>query len=160
MKKLFIAAVLLSLSLSMTACGAKDPVSSALNIDASRGSEVSRYDTHSGNGDGVSCVILSFGENPILDQLRDNAEWKPFPLDETAQALVYGVTDGASRTGPFLTDAKTGEPLVPEIQNGYYTLIDRHRETDTELLHRNSFNFTMGLYDADTNTLYFCEMDT
>ena len=49
---------------------------------------------------------------------------------------------------------------LPEIQNGYYRLIDRHSDTDTGILDRYSFNFTLGVYDSDTNTLYCCEVDT
>ena len=48
--------------------------------------------------------------------------------------------------------------------NGYYRLIDRQikmgEASGADILHRNSFNFDLGLYDADTNTLYFCRMDT
>ena len=51
-------------------------------------------------------------------------------------------------------------PLVPDIQNGYYRLIDRHSDRETDILDRYSFNFTVGLYDTDNNTLYFCELDT
>lgn len=51
-----------------------------------------------------------------------------------------------------------------ETQHGYYILIDRqvgNRKTSGEdILQRNSFNFTLGLYDTDTNTLYFCKLDT
>ena len=61
-------------------------------------------------------------------------------------------------------DRSDGNPLIPEIRNGYYRLIDRQikmgEASGADILHRNSFNFDLGLYDADTNTLYFCWMDT
>ena len=53
------------------------------------------------------------------------------------------------------------DPLIPEIRAGFYRLIDRHAQAgETDLLSRASLNFTLALYDTNTNTLYFCEMDT
>ena len=94
-----------------------------------------------------------------LDEIKENTEWKPFPLDETVQALVYGVKDETSSIGPFINDGN-GNPLVREIQNGYYILIDRQEDQETDILDRPSFNVTVGLYDTDTNTLYCCTLDT
>lgn len=98
-----------------------------------------------------------------MTEIQGNTEWEAFPLDETVQTLVYGAEDETSKYGPYLTD-NDGKPLVPEIQNGYYLLIDRQVEKDkatgADILHRSSFNFDLGLYDTDTNTLYFCQLDT
>ena len=120
-------------------------------------------DTHSGNGDGTSFVVLHFDGDEMIKQIKADAAWQPFPLDETVRTLVYGVSDATSSIGPFLTD-EDGKALVPEIANGYYRLIDRQVEEDqatgADTLNRASFNFTVGLYDTDTNTLYCCELDT
>lgn len=167
MKKwLSITLISLAIVMSITACGAKraeDIISEALSLDISSGSEVSNYDTHSGNGDGVSYIVFRFQDDTVLKEIQDSAEWKAFPLDETVQTLVYGVEYETSQYGPYLTD-HDGNPLVPEIQNGYYLLIDRQAEKDkttgADILQRNSFNFDLGLYDTDTNTLYFCQLDT
>ena len=165
MKKLLSATLFfLVMLVSMTACGTEstqDIVSEALDIDISSGSEVSDYDTHSGNGDGTSCIVLNFNDDTVLEEIKSNVEWKAFPLDETVQTLVYGIEIETGQAGPYLTD--DGNPLVPDIQNGYYLLIDRQAEnsnTTEDILDRSSFNFTLGIYDADTNTLYFCQMDT
>ena len=68
-----------------------------------------------------------------------------------------------SATAPYLTD-DAGNPLVPELQTGYYCLLDRQAETrqaeTPDLLKRPSFNLTIGLYDAETKTLYLCKLDT
>lgn len=166
MKKLGWIGIVLVFVFSLVACGAQSPqdmVSEALGVDASTGSTMSSMDTHSGNGDGVSCVVLHYDGDEMIKQIKADTAWKPFPLDETVQTLVYGVSDETSSTGPFLTD-EDGETLVPAIQNGYYRLIDRQAEpgkaTGTDILNRASFNFTVGLYDTDTNTLYCCELDT
>ena len=64
------------------------------------------------------------------------------------------------QTGPYLT-GEEWDPLVPEIREGYYRLIDRHAQAgESDILDRHSFNFTLALYDTETDTLYFCELDT
>lgn len=158
--------LLLLISVVFTGCSARntlDSISEVLGVDVSSGSEASDYDTHSGNGDGTSCIVLNFNDETVLKEIKSNEEWKAFPLDETVQTLVYGIEDETSKVGPYLTD-EDGNTLVPEIQNGYYLLIDRqsenNQETEEDILHRNSFNFSLGLYDTDTNTLYFCQLDT
>ena len=135
----------------------------ALGIDISGGSEISRYDTHSGNGDGTSCIAFKFTEDQVLGQIQENPAWNAFPLDQTVETLVYGISEEAASVGPFLTDAE-GNALVPEIQDGYYLLIDRQPEEyqalGEGLLDRGSFNLTVGIYDVNTNILYFCQLDT
>lgn len=166
MKKLGWIGIVLVFVFSLAACGSQEPqeiVSEALGVDASTGSTMSSMDTHSGNGDGISCIVLHFDGNEMIKQIEADDAWQPFPLDETVQTLVYGVSDAESSIGPFLTD-EDGKALVPEIKNGYYRLIDRQVEQDTatgaDILNRASFNFTVGLYDTDTNMLYCCELDT
>ena len=90
----------------------------------------------------------------------------PLPMDEVAAVLAYGVTEhGEGYTinrGPYLTDEEQ-EPLLPEVENGYYRLIDRQMENGfvtAAMLERASLNFTLGIYDTDTGTLYYCEMGT
>ena len=166
MKKLGWVGIVLIFVLSLAACGSKEPqkmISEALGVDASTGSTMSSMDTHSGNGDGTSCIVLHFDGNEMIKQIQADEAWQLFPLDETVKTLVYGVSDAESSIGPFLTD-EDGATLVPEIENGYYRLIDRHTERDTatgaDILNRASFNFTVGLYDTDTNMLYCCQLDT
>ena len=90
----------------VTACGAADPqdaVSKELEIDVSGGSEVSDYDTHSGNGDGVSCVVFSFADDQVAQEIEGDSAWSALPMDQTAQALAYGVSDETSSVGPGRT---------------------------------------------------------
>ena len=73
--------MIMVLSIALTACkseSSQNIVSEALNIDVSSGSEVSHYDTHSGNGDGVSCIVLSFSDSSVLEEIKINTEWKAF----------------------------------------------------------------------------------
>lgn len=85
MKRKFVAlmvVIVLSLT-SLTACGAKTPqdiVSEALGLDASGGSEVSASDTHGGfHGDGTSCIVLTFQDDAVLEQIKANADWNSLP---------------------------------------------------------------------------------
>lgn len=163
MRKIALSFAFLLVVVALVACGSKnvqDTVSAELGIDASSGKELSTADTHGGfHGDGVSSVALSFSDLSVLEEIKANEDWKAFPLDETVQALIYGVDDGTEKIGPFINDGN-GNPLVREIRNGYYILIDRQEENDTYILDRSSFNVTVGLYDTDTNTLYCCVLDT
>lgn len=161
MKKRLFAA--LAALLLLAGCAVQDvhsQISQELGIDVSGGTMVSSYDTHGGwLGDGTSFFAIQFENGAVLEEIKISSEWSEFPLDDTVQALVYGFSDGTTQIGPMLNDNE-GHPIVPEIQNGYYLLIDRQNDATEDILHRYSFNFTLGLYDTDTNTLYFCKLDT
>lgn len=167
MKKVFSAGCIFLLSLFiLIACSpesVRHTASKELGIDVSAGKEISNYDTHSGNGDGTSCLTFSFEDNTVVTEIKSNPFWRSFPLDQTVRTLVYGISHKTHSDGPYLND-NNGNALVPEIQNGYYLLIDRQVKNNTEskvdILQRFSFNLTIGLFDTDTNTLYFCKLDT
>ena len=107
----------------------------------------------------------SFPNSQVADAIAANAAWTPLPLDETAQhwPMASPREDGGEvfSAGPYLTD-DSGDPLLPGIANGFYRLIDRHSDAGDgqNLLERASLNVTLAVYDADSDTLYFCEMDT
>ena len=173
MKKSMLIGMMAVLALLLTACGggsARDEIAGALGLDLSGCEVVSSRDDHGGfHGDGTAFAEMNCSGGGVLDQIREDSNWKALPLDRTAQALVYGVREESGteetgimvyQTGPYLTDEE-GDLLVPEIREGWYRLIDRHAEAgETDLLSRASLNFTLALYDAGTDTLYFCEMDT
>lgn len=106
----------------------------------------------------MTFTVLSFSDNRVLEQIKTNPQWKEFPLDKTVRALTYGISDGTNHISPALTDG-FNNPLVPKIQNGYYRLIDRQTDQSTDILHRSSLNFSLGIYDTDTNTLYYCKFE-
>ena len=166
MKLWSAAALVLALLAVLTACNLKSPqtsVSESLGIDAYAGNELTEYDTHSGNGDGVSCIALSFEDDSLQNVIQSSAEWSQFPLDKTTEILVYGFKDDSTSIGPYICD-ENQTPLVPDIQNGYYLLIDRQPKkgeaADSEILDRASFNLTVGLYDCDADILYCLRLDT
>ncbi len=153
--------LLLLLASGLTACcSVDDQVARALGVDVSNGEQLSYSDTHGGfHGDGTTCIVYHFDGDTALEEIKNSAAWQKFPLDETVRTLVYGSFGDDADIWPALSD-DVGEPIVPEIQNGYYRLIDRQYDPTTSILDRYSYNFTLGLYDTDTNTLYFCMLDT
>lgn len=112
------------------------------------------FDTHGGfNGDGATFAKIKFSDDSALAQIENNNVWTPLPSDETVQALLYGDYSG------FVCD-ENGNSLIPEIKNGYSMLIDKQDKSLTNMLERASLNFVLGVYDTDTNTLYYYELDT
>ena len=156
-------ALALAPCLLLAGCGAKSgeaTVAKALSLSVTGAALVSAYDSHGGFlGDGAGCIALSFPDGRLEEQLAADPAWHSLPADETVRALVWGTQDEGASIGPCLTDSD-GAPLVPAVESGYYRLIDRHSEQETPLLERGSFNFTVGVYDADARILYYCELDT
>ena len=155
--------VLLALGLLLTAavlfgCGrdenqeALKKISCELSLDLPDGELLTAEDSHGGfHGDGLFFAAVRFADGTMEERLKADGHWQAFPANETVQALLcgYEFTDG--RYGPYLT-------------NGYYWLRDRQiidgQASGADILHRGSFNFTIGVYDSDTGILYCCKMDT
>lgn len=151
-----------------TVTGLKDDIARPLGIDISSAEIITEEDDHGGfHGDGTAFICFDCSETDIADQINADESWSRFPLDDTVRALVYGIEmqddDSKIQMGPYLTDGN-GHPLIPEVENGYYILIDEQTEegraTGADILHRASFNFTLGIYDSDADILYYFELDT
>ncbi len=162
--------ILFSLLIVLNGCqlqtfSSKNEISRELGVDVSKGEQLAYTDSHGGfHGDGQTFAALKFPDDTLLNEIASSHDWHPLPLSENLTAAVYGISDGNSSVGPYLKDEE-GEPVIPEIQNGYYFFLDRHSESrdshdDRELFQRFSFNFTIALYDVDTDTLYYVKLDT
>lgn len=134
-----------------------DPISNIseqLDVDVSAGTVVSEWDTHGGfHGDGTTFMEIRFSDGGCLNEIALSPAWAPLPLTPNLRELVSRLRDPE--------DA----PLLPHVSNGYYCFIDRFYtatdpKDDTNVLRRGSFNFTLAVYDADTNILYYIEEDT
>ena len=134
-------------------------ISRQLGVDIAYAQELSHYDDHGGfHGDGTSCIVLKVPDGQVLGQIEENAQWKPFTA-----------TAGGSLPTPvgtlenYLSDSE-GRSLLPSVKEGYYILIDRGADpgmaSGADMFHRSSFNFTLGIYDTENNTLYVCALDT
>ena len=74
MKNILLAAGIAALLLfPLSACGdvsRQSEISREIQLDLSGGTQVSDYDTHSGNGDGISCTAFDFSEHPLTPELE------------------------------------------------------------------------------------------
>ena len=151
-----------ALALLLSACAAadiRDTVARETGLKLPDGETIADSDTHGGlHGDGTHFIALRFSGDSLETQIQNSGSWKPFPLDETAQALAYGISDQTRAIGPYLTDGE-GNPLIPQVEHGYYLLIDR-QDGGGDLLSRASLNCTLAIYDSAAHILYFCKLDT
>lgn len=129
-----------------------------IDIDISSCKIENINDTHDGfHGDGEQIIKINCNENSndILEQLDD---WNEFPLTENLQLIMYGgVRDKMSYE--YNLAQKNG---IPQITNGYYYFIDRQSNSndDKEIFNRHALNFTLAIFDVDTNIMYYYEIDT
>lgn len=157
------------LLLSLTACGigsssVQEELSRTLGVDLSQGKLMETQDSHGGfHGDGERWVTLSFVDCDLSPALEAEEEWQSLPLPAPLETVLYGKTktEGTEiiQEGPFTMRE------IPQISKGYYFFWDRHGEAKKandpgQVLERSSFNFTVALYDTDSKTLYYYELDT
>ncbi len=169
MKKIAIPIFALCLILTFTSCQVYDmpeeEVADVLGIDTSGGTLITYNDTHGGpHGDGQTYTSISFDSDKTAKEISQNSLWKPFPLSENINTLIYGSPE--EETGPIFETEKQ-EPIFPEIKNGYYYFLDKQAEKenmydDAHVLDddRYSFNFVIAIYDTDTDTLHYAVIDT
>ena len=142
-------------------------ISKTLDLALAQGNLIENVDTHSGShGDGDSLQTWTFADDSLLKQIQADSAWKPFPLTKNLEALLYGVTydEGLSVTvvGPYVSFS---EEQLPRVEHGYYYFVDRQAESeqqnsDEQILERVSYNFSIAIYDTDTDTLYYVEADS
>lgn len=159
MKK-YVPPLLLFLFL-LTGCGGSDirtSISETLCVNLSNTSILISENSHGGfHGDGETFVVLEFpADTPF--ECPESDFWHGLPLEENTRRLLYEFDTA------FLRDEE-GHPRIPEVTNGCWFFYDRHSQSlspfdDAGLFSRASFNCTIALYDADTNLLYFYELDT
>ena len=125
---------------------------------------VDEKDTHGGfHGDGDYYLILDCSEK--AEQAKELIDgWKPLPLTENLQRIM-NMTCGGVEDGVYYSKTLTEIAHWPIIENGVYKFIDRHSDAidesdDTDLFNRYSYNFSIAVYDLDTDILYYFEFDT
>ena len=122
---------------------------------------IEEVDTHGGfHGDGHYYLVLDCSANKELAQIKLK-NWHELPLPETLNYIVFGT----EIRGTTYRNGWAEEASVPIIKNGYYMFKDRHSESndsaDASQLHdRCSYNFSVAVYDCDTNKMYYFEFDT
>lgn len=132
-----------------------------LGCDISEFKIIEEKDTHGGFfGDGSYYLTLDCSEN--AEKARDIIkDWKALPLSEILEVTMYGGKIGD--TEYMFNFAE--EAHLPNVSNGVYKFVDRHSEAtnesdESDLLNRGDLNFSIAIYDFDTNILYYFEEDT
>ncbi|MBE6639568.1 MAG: hypothetical protein E7616_09015 [Ruminococcaceae bacterium] len=161
MKRIIIYCAIL-FCITLSACGPVENIlSKHFEFEASDFTVLEEKDTHGGfHGDGSYYLILDCSQN--ADKARSIVEnWTTLPLSENLHIVMYGgEKDGINYGYNFAEEAHW-----PTIKNGVYKFVDRHSESknssdDSDLLDRYSVNFSIAVYDLDSNILYYFEMDT
>lgn len=146
-------------------------ISRMLSVNCTKARLMEKYDSHGGFlGDGTSFYVFNFDGNPPLRMIKDSGKWKPFPVSENVQDILWGLgnpDDDNYKGPPLITKEGDEAPLFPRVENGFYFFRDRHSDAvdpydDTHVFDesRFSYNFSVAIYDADTDRLYFAEFDT
>ncbi len=158
MKKVLYVVCAIALIASLCGCAAKDPYFGFTKQDFT---VVEENDTHGGFlGDGEYYLIMDCSDN--TEKALENIEgWNKLPLSENLELAMFGGEKDGETYGYMLSE----HAHMPKIENGYYFFEDRfdgaeNPNDDSELLSRYSFNFSLAVYDCDTNIFYFFAFDT
>lgn len=117
--------------------------------------KIEEKDTHGGfHGDGEALVKVYFSDKQaekFIREINKNAHWDKLPMEEILQSCI--------------SNNITYEISVPIIENGYWFFLDRHsKATDkynhNDIFDRASLNYTIAIFDTDSNVLYIYSLDT
>jgi len=118
-------------------------------------------DDHGGFlGDGLLFAEVDCSGCPLTVTLAEEPHWNPLPASEPIRRLMWD----EEQSYYFLSDWD-GHPYFPEVTEGYWYFYDRHSEAadpydPSDVWERVSFNFTLAVYDTQTDRLYICRFDT
>lgn len=144
----------------------EETISRSIGVSVDSGFIEEYTDTHGGfHGDGEAYAKIAFSDESFCDLVKDNPDWQPLPLPKTLKVVLYGGTlDNGDSWSSFIEN-ENDTPQLPDISDGYYFFKDRYSggtdEKDVSVIfERYSMNFTLAIYDTDSKTLYFYEIDT
>lgn len=150
-----------AMAILVSACQSYDDISTVLGADVNSAKVISNSDDHGGfHGDGERYIEFEFEDDTFENTIKEDNTWHALPVkDDTVTALLYGLETPEMTYGPYL------EHEMPKVEKGYYFFYDRYSESSdpfnsSEVLDRSSLNFTVAIYDTETDKLYYAEMDT
>lgn len=140
--------------LLLTSCARSgaDLAAHELDLDLPAPQSVTSADSHGGFlGDGLLHMEIVFstedGEQVEGEvSHHPSGRWNPFPMDEEMEEYLWG--GGAGMAG------------WPVPEEGWWYLEDRQRDGEGSMFDRPSHNYTLAMYDSETATLYYLELDT
>ncbi len=140
-------------------------ISRSLGIEIPKDIKIEYEDTHGGfHGDGETVAVVEFNNSigeDIQSEMLNNEDWNKLPLSENLDLIMYGGKKEGMDYAYNLAELLD----MPSIENGYWFFDNRHSNSispkeDSNLFNQSSFNFTIAVYDIDTQTLYYLEFDT
>ena len=161
MKKVAAIIVAITLVITLASCSINSQLDDYFGFSKKDFTVVAEQDTHGGfHGDGSYYLILDCSNN-VDDALSIVANWNQLPLSEKLNLIMYGGEKDGVTYGYNLAE----EARMPAMENGYYRFEDRHSganeaSNNSGLFGCGSFNFSLAVYDSDTNRLYYFEFDT
>lgn len=161
MRKLFAIILMFAFLITLSSCSSSAQTGDYFGFSKQIFPVIEEEDTHGGFlGDGSYYLILDCS-NKVDAAMENVGDWEQLPLSENLHLIMYGGEKDGMTYGYNLSE----EAHIPAIENGYYYFKDRHSEAkdssdDSELFKRASFNFSLAVYDSDTNRFYYFEFDT
>lgn len=152
MKRLLSVFLIIILCFSVSGCMLRERT--YFGFDKDEFTVVEETDTHGGFlGDGEYYLVLYCSDNTHKARELVNG-WKKLPL---SQNLTHFMPSDEHEEGYYYR--------FPEINNGVYLFYDRHDEakdpySDADYQNRHSVNYSIAVYDYDTERLYYYEHDT
>ena len=136
---------------------ARNVVAAEVHVDAG-GKVLVKDDSHDGfHGDGETRITIVY-DRDVFSEAPEH--WQPLPLSEDA-AAVHAFCKNAWTAGEAFYKDTRG------VTNGYYFFRDDgylersdNPYSAAEVMGRYSYNFVFAIYDSDTFTLYYYELDT
>lgn len=130
--------------------------SSQIEIQIPLFAKMEEKDTHGGfHGDGEAFVKVYFSNeqaNKFINKINENNHWNKLHMPERLRERVSNADEVEK---------------IPNVENGYWYFIDRHTKTKDKYNYneifdsdRASLNFSVAVFDTDTNILYFYALDT
>jgi len=111
----------------------------------------------------MAVIELNAEHRTMLEGDPLSSSWHSLALPMQLRAVLYGHSGAPDYRGPYFRDSN-GEIQIPQIRSGKFFYLDRHRSANPTSwipLHSDyEMHFTLAVWDADTNLLYFFMKDT
>ena len=155
--------IIIVITISSNSCFRKSTtelIKDSIGVDISSCTIIEDKDTHGGFlGDGEYILKADCSkDNSVLKQVES---WNKLPLSDNLNLFMYGGKKGDIYYG-YDAALKAG---IPKIEEGYFLFIDRYENnenphSDENLFNRYSHNFTLVMYDKNTNMFYYYTFDS
>ena len=129
--------------------------SSLIEIPIPMFAKMEEKDTHGGfHGDGEALAKIYFSDKQaekFISKIENNIHWNKLPIDEILQTCI--------------TNNSIEDMVIPFVENGYWFFLDRHSKATNkynynDMFNRASLNYSVAIFDKESNILYIYSLDT